>query len=248
MGLHWLFVNTERPPFSNKNIRKALAYAINRKEITDHVYQLGEVPAMGILNSELTLQSEPYFEDGNVEKAREYFKLGLEELEMTAEEFPPFVFSQRSLIFYMRVTQAIQQQLFAALGIKFEIEQADFPVHFNKLVNGNFSVGEMGWNSWLRDPIYMLDTFRKRSFATNMSRWEDERYKEYLDKSDHELDPVKRKEYLHQAEKLLMEELPVIPICFSTLAFMKVPELKDVAVPPSKAIDFRYAYFDLTSP
>jgi oligopeptide transport system substrate-binding protein len=244
LGLNWMFLNTERTPFNNKNIRKAFAYAINRKEITDHVFQLGEVPALGILNSELALHEGPYFDDGNVEKAREYFERGLKEMGMTKEEISPITFSQRSSIFTLRITQALQQQLKEALGIQLEIEQADFPVHFNKLAKGDFLIGEIGWNSWLRDPIYMLDTFRKRSFATNMSRWEDERYKEYLDKSDHEIDPFKRKQYLQQAEELLMEEMPVIPLCFNTLSFMKNPKLKDVYVSPLKEVDFRYAYFE----
>ena len=244
MGLSWMFLNTEHPPFNNKNIRKAFAYAINRKEITEHIFQLGEVPALGILNSELALQKKPYFDDGNIEKAQKYFEQGLRELGMTKEELSPIIFSQRTSIFTLRVSQALQQQLKKALGIQLEIEQADFPVHFNKLAKGNFSIGEISWSSWLRDPIYMLDTFRKRSFATNMCRWEDERYMKYLEKSDHEIDPVKRKEYLHQAEALLMEEMPVIPLCFNTLTFMKNSKLKNVYVSPLKEVDFRYAYFE----
>jgi oligopeptide transport system substrate-binding protein len=243
VGLNWLFLNTNSRPLSNKNIRKAIAYAINRKEITDHVYQMGETPALKILNSELTLQEEPYFDDGNVNKAREYLEIGLKELGMTKKELGPIVISQRSSIFYLRVTQAIQQQIHEALGLQVEIEQSDFPVHFNKLAKGDFCIGEMGWISWLRDPIYMLDTFRNRSFATNMSKWEDSRYQALLEKSDHEIDPIKRKEYLHKAEELLMEEMPVIPICFITLTFMKNPDLHDVYVSPLKELDLRYAYF-----
>jgi len=244
LGLRWLFVNTERPPLNNKNIRKAIAYAINRKEITEHIYQFGEKPAFGILNSVLSLQEAPYFDDSNIEVAREYLEKGLKELGMTREEISPINFSQRSSVFIMRVTQALQHQIYEALGVRLEIEQADFAVHFTNLKQGNFAIGEMGWTSWLHDPIYMLDTFRKRSFATNMSRWENEEYKECLEKSDHEIDPLKRKEYLHKAEKILMEEMPVIPICFTTLTYLKNPELQNVYLSHLKQLDFRYSHFD----
>ena len=245
MGLYWFFVNTEKPPFDNKNLRKAIAYAINRQEITDHIFQTGEVPAMGILNSKLRLKNTPYFEDGNIEKAQEHLRMALKDLGLkNVTELPPVTVSQRSSIFMLRVMQAIQQQIYEVLGIQIELEQSDWPVHFNKLAQGDFSIGEIGWSSWLWDPIYMLDTFRTRSFATNMSRWEDVRYKEYLEKSDYEIDIEKRKEYLQQAEQILMEEMPVIPICFNSIAFMNNPKLKNVYLSPLKVIDFRSSFFE----
>ena len=244
LGLNWIFVNTEKFPFNNKNIRKAFAYAVNRQEIAEHVFQLGEVPAYGILNSVLALQKESYFDDANPKKAREYLEKGLSELGVTKEDLDTITLSQRTCIFTLRVSQAIQQQINEALGLQIDIEQADFPVHFNKLAKGNFSIGELAWVSWLRDPIYMLDTFRMRSFATNMSRWENETYKKYLDESDHELDPVKRKRYLQQAEAILMDEMPVIPLCFKSISFLRNPKLKNVYVSPSKEIEFRYAFFE----
>ena len=245
MGLHWFFINTEKPPFDNKNLRKAIAYAINRQEITDHIFQTGEVPAMGILNSKMKLRNTPYFEDGNVEKAREHLRMALTDLGLkNVSELPTIVLSQRSSIFILRVMQAIQHQIYEVLGVQIEVEQSDWPVHFNKLAQGDFSIGEIGWSSWLWDPIYMLDTFRTRSLATNMSRWEDVRYKECLEKSDYEINPEKRKEYLQQAEQILMEEMPVIPLCFNSIAFMNNPKLKNVYLSPLKVIDFRYSFFE----
>ncbi|MCP5504396.1 MAG: peptide ABC transporter substrate-binding protein [Chlamydiales bacterium] len=243
-GLYWFFVNTEKPPFNNKNFRKAVSYAINRKSIADHIFQLGEEPAMGILNGDLAVYDKPYFEDGNIELAKEYLDRALKEMGTTLEDLPPITLSQRACLFTSRVNQAVQQQLYANLGLHIEIDQADWPVHFNRMSKGDYEFGEMGWNSWLKDPIYMLDTFRNRSFATNMSRWEHPIYQEFLRKSDNEIDPEKRKEYMHQAEEFLMEEMPVIPLCFNKLHFMCNEHLKGIFISPLKEIDFRYAYFE----
>ncbi|MBF5059661.1 peptide ABC transporter substrate-binding protein [Candidatus Neptunochlamydia vexilliferae] len=239
----WFFLNTEKPLFNNKNFRKALAYAINRDEIASHIFQLGERPAMGILNGVLSLQEAPYFEDGNVKLAKEHLEKALEEMEMTADEIPKIVLSQRSCIFTSRVNQAIQEQLRAVLGLKVEIDQVDWPLHFSRVSKGNYEFGEMPWHSWLKDPIYMLDTFRSKSVATNMSRWEHPHYQEILTLSDNEIDPEKRKEYLREAEAFLMEELPVIPLCFMKQHYLKNPKLQGVYVSPLKEIDFRYAFF-----
>lgn len=243
-GLYWFFVNTEKPPFNNKNFRKAVSYAINRSSIAEHVFQLGEEPAMGILNSGLAVHDQPYFEDGNIDLAKKYLSLALEEMDTTLKDLPTLILSQRACLFTSRVNQAVQQQLFANLGLHIEIDQADWPVHFNRMSKGDYQFGEMGWNSWLKDPIYMLDTFRNRSFATNMSRWEHPTYQDLLKKSDYEIDPVKRREYLHKAEEFLMEEMPVIPLCFNKLHYMCNSHLKGVFISPLKEIDFRYAYFD----
>ncbi|WP_194847968.1 peptide ABC transporter substrate-binding protein [Candidatus Neptunochlamydia vexilliferae] len=240
-GVSWYFLNTEQPPFNNKNFRKAVAYAINRKEIIDHVLKLGETPAMGILNGELAVQEKPHFEDGNIMLARKYLKEALKEME--TEELPSIVLSQRANPLTSRVSQVIQDQLRVALGLKVEIDQVDWPVHLDRVSKGNYEMGEMGWYSLLKDPIYMLDTFRGRHLASNMSRWEHPHYQELLKKSDAEIDPKKRKEYLRQAETLLMEEMPIIPLCFNSQYYLKNKNLKGVYVSPLKEIDFRYASF-----
>lgn len=76
-GLFWFFLNTEKPPFNNKNFRKAVAYALDRKSMAQHVFQLGEEPAMGILNKGISVQDTPYFEDCNIELAKEFLKKAL---------------------------------------------------------------------------------------------------------------------------------------------------------------------------
>lgn len=243
-GLFWFFLNTEKPPFNNKNFRKAVAYALDRKSMAQHVFQLGEEPAMGILNKGISVQDAPYFEDCNIELAKEFLKKALDEMGLTIDKLPTVRMSQRSCLFTSRVTQAVQEQLRKNLGIHVEIEHADWPVHFVSIQKGDYEMGEMPWHSWLKDPIYMLDTFRSRSLAINMSRWEHPRYKELLILADFETDPAQRKEYLHQAEAFLMEEMPIIPICYTKLYYLSNPHLKGVYLSPLKEIEFRYAYFE----
>lgn len=245
-GLYWFFLNTEKPPFNNKNFRKAVSYAIDREAMAQHVFQLGEEPAMGILNKGISVQDAPYFEDCNIELAKQHLKKALEEMGLTEDNLPIIRMSQRSCLFTSRVTQAVQEQLRKNLGIHVEIEHADWPVHFVRIQKGDYEIGEMTWHSWLKDPIYMLDTFRSRSLAINMSRWEHPHYKELLVLADFETDSVKRNEYLRQAEEFLMEEMPIVPICFTKLYYLSNPDLKGVYLSPLKEIEFRYAYFEPT--
>ncbi|WP_194847970.1 peptide ABC transporter substrate-binding protein [Candidatus Neptunochlamydia vexilliferae] len=238
----WYFLNTEKPPFKNKNFRKALAYAMDRQKIADYVFALGETPAVGICKG-LMSKKNPYFKDANLKTAQTFLQKALEEMGLTKDELPPITLTQESSNTMSQVNQAVQQQISQALGVKVEINQSDFPVHFKRLSLGNYEFGSLTWVSWIKDPIYMLDTFRDRSLATNMSRWEHPDYQALLKKADRERDPVARMEYLRQAEALLMEEMPVIPLCFTRLHYLSNESLKGVYVSPLREIEFRYAYF-----
>lgn len=240
-SLYWFFLNTERPPFNNKNFRKAIAYAINRKIITHDLFSINETPALGILNQQISPYSHPYFQDGNVKIAQYHLQLALNEMGISRENLRPIVLSQGSSIFTSRMNQEIQQQLQNNLGIKIEIEQSDWPTHFNKLINGLYDFGEMAWSPWIKDPIYILNTFRNKTFITNISRWENKEYQQILHESDHEIDQNKRYLLLQKAEALLMEEMPVIPISFNCLYFKSNKKLQGVFVSPLRQIDFRYA-------
>ncbi|MBI3211095.1 MAG: peptide ABC transporter substrate-binding protein [Simkania negevensis] len=245
VSLSWLFVNTEKYPYNNKNMRKALAYAINRKEITQHILQQGERPATSILGGFLALTKNPYFPDGDQNKAKQHLALALGELGISKEELPPFEAS-----FYSsnqtasRLAQALQQQWKETLGIDVSLHFSEWPIHFTDIKKGSYQLGSMGWTSWLNDPVYILDTFRDRLCSINMSRWEHPIYQAYLAQSDIELNPEKRRELFKKAEELLIDEMPVIPLYFQQGIYFKNEHLKNVYVSPLKEIDFSYAYFE----
>ena len=213
-GVYWYFMNTEKPPFNNKNFRKAVAYAINRKELAENIFPIAATPATGILNGILAVSKDRYFEDGNVDLAKKYLDLALQEMGATLDEINPIVISQTITPIVSRVNQAVQQQLHDRLGLVIDIRQAEWPVYYDNMMKGNFTIGGMAWRSWITDPIYMLNTFRNKSVQANMSRWENPLYQQLLESSDCEIDQAKRTEYLHQAEELLMEDMAVIPLCF----------------------------------
>lgn len=243
MGVNWLFVNTKKIPFSNKNFRMALASAINRQTICDNILQKGEKSALGILGSEFSKQLQPYFEDGNNELAKQYLDKALEELGMTLNDLPPISISFPSTDSSFRLVQALQQQMEESLGIKILINHSEWLVHFNNVTNGSYELGLMSWVSWINDPIYFLNTFREEKLATNMSRWEHPLYKYYLNRSDHEIDIEERKKDLVRAEALLMAEMPVIPLHYLMISYAHHPKLKNFYLSSLYEIDFKHAYF-----
>jgi oligopeptide transport system substrate-binding protein len=244
-GVGWYFLNVHTPPFNNKKIRQAFAYAINREAITKYVLHEGETPALSVLPALLTTQKAPYFQDHNEALALQLFEEGLQELGLDKKSLPPIALNYSSIRATMaRVAEAVQQQWQQLFGITVTLEQTDPKVHYSNMNSGKFQIGVLDWLSWLHDPIYFLQTFR---FATadgvNFSKWEHPEYQRLLNASEEELDPAKRLQIFNQAEQILADEFPAIPIYNSTMTYLKDPSLHGVFVSKLYEIDFRWAYF-----
>src|SRR5690625_2469895 len=82
-GVYYYSFNTEEEPFDNDNIRKALAYALDRQRVVDRISRAEQKPAMGLVPPSILEENEEgYFEDNDVEKAKEYLEQGLHELDL----------------------------------------------------------------------------------------------------------------------------------------------------------------------
>lgn len=241
LGLYWYFFNTESFPFHNKKMRKAFAYAINRQLIIDHVLKGEEKPALSVLPGKLATQKEGYFRDNDPEKAFALFNEALEELGITKDDLPEITINYNTAAVHMRTAEALQQQWNKIFGINIKIEQQEWKFHYEKLQKGNFQIGGMQWQSWLRDPLYIMQTFREKMDGVNMSRWSSPEFSELIDLAEREIDPIKRKNLFHQAEIILMDEMPVIPVYFGTIAYAKSQNLKDVYLSEVYEVDFRWA-------
>lgn len=243
LGIYWYFINTEAFPFNNKKMRQAFAYAINRQDISEHILHSIESPALRLLPATIATQEQAYFTDNNAKEAFRLFKEALQELGVAKKDLHIKINYNNSPA-HIRIAEALQEQWNRVFGLDIKLEIRDWKVHYSELQAGNFQIGGMGWQSWLRDPIYILQTFRFKNDGLNMSRWENETFKSLLQKTEEEIDLTSRKKLFHEAEKILMEEFPVIPIYFMSLVYVKNEKLKNVYISELYEIDFRWAYFE----
>lgn len=241
---YWYFINTEKFPYTNKKLRQALAYAINRQELVEHLNNGEGMPAQGIISPSFKIGNAPCFEDANFERAQVLFEEALKELNLTRETFPTITIKYAGQGEALnRTSLAVQQYWEQAFGIKVNLQNADWSVHFTSIQKGDYEIGLMGWVSFMCDPIYMLQTFKYKDDLVNMSFWQSDDYVNLLEASNYESDPEKRKEILIEAEKVLMDGMPIIPLNFAGMVYMKNPELMGVNLSPSGEIDFKFASF-----
>lgn len=245
-GTKWLEFNTEKFPFHNKNIRKALSLALNRRDLIEHIMQLQDPPALGLIPfvQKNSIYKQGFYEDNARKLSQEYFALGLQELGITAEQFPTLVLSYNSSEIWKRMVQAISQQWSSTLGISVRLEGLEWKVHVAKLETKDFQIGRYGWGAQFNDPINFLELFKFKNGSNNHTNWENEEYIHNLNLSNQIADPLQRAFYLARAEEILMEANVIVPIHHISNSFLTQPNVKDVYLDSLCSVRFNWTYFD----
>jgi oligopeptide transport system substrate-binding protein len=238
--IFWYVFNVRRFPFTNEKLRKAFAYALNRRALIDELKYEGSPAATPLPLVHTQLQGKGIV-DGDCETALALFEEGLKELGIKRSEFPVITLMQT--IGEMRNKTAILiarqwQQLF---GIYCRLENHEWNTVFEKMTHGDFQIGGMNWESWINDPVYTLNVFRNASEKVNFAKWESEEYKRVLDIIEKEIDSQKRAQLYQEAEKILLHDMPVIPIYYEVQPYKRKKRLQIDVNPATGYIDFSRA-------
>jgi len=248
LGTYFLCTNTQRAPFDLLEMRKAFALAINRQAIVDHVTQGNQIPATGLVPLSMGLQKEPYFKDADLEGARAFFAEGLQKAHLTKETLPSIALLYRSTERSHLIAQAIQQQWFDAFGVRVNLEALEAKVFFDKRSKKDFQLASSDWLADFNDPINFLEAFKYRSSGTNSTLWENEQYVQLLDASSREAAPMVRVDLMRKSEKVLMDEMPIIPLFYYTMLYIQQSYVHDVALSSMGNLDFKWAYLRDNAP
>ncbi|MBS0655078.1 MAG: peptide ABC transporter substrate-binding protein [Verrucomicrobia bacterium] len=235
----WMELNTSHPLLSSAKIRNAMAMAINRQDIADHLLQGGEKPAYSILPTTLTLLKQPTFKDNDTVVAAQLMEEGLRELNLSRDSLPVLGLSFPSETRDKLVAEAIQQQWQKALGVKVVLKPTDRNAHLNLLSTGSFDTALVSWFTFFHDPIYNLEFLKYKTGSFNSTNWEDPYYISLLDLSDEEPDTERRNALLCEAEEVLMKAMPVIPICYNTSLFVKNPKVTGEGLSPIGVFEWK---------
>lgn len=247
-AVYFYKINTTEFPCSNVHIRKALALAINRKEIVDHILQGGQTPALGFVPEMAGWDKRSYFKDWDLAEANQQFELGLQELGLNREDFPTLYLCYNTNREHQKVAQAIQQQWHRALGIHVELENTDWKSYLAKLNRLDYQIGRSGWVGEFSDPLSFLQPFTQKDEPSggnsNETGWYNPLYVAVLKAASYEPNLSRRAFLLREAEKILIDDMPIIPLYDITHSYVKKPAVKDVCLTATGFIDFKWAWIE----
>ena len=241
-GVYYYAFNVKEAPFTNVNIRKAFAMAINRAGIVENITQAEQAPAMALVPPSIFEENAAgYFNDNDAEEAKKYLAKGLEELGLT--ELPPVKLSYNTSEAHGAIAQAVQDMWKENLGVNVELHNEEWGVYLDSMGAGNFQVGRMGWLADFNDAINFLEIFETVG-GNNYTNWENAEYQALLKESRVETDPVAREAMLRKAEEIFMAELPLSPVYFYTNVWTNKEYVKNVKVSPLGLVQYKWGYIE----
>lgn len=210
--------NTTDEILKNKNIRRALALAIDRQSLIDNITKGEQKPALGMVPVAIKGFEEDrgYFKDNDVEEAKKALEQGMKELGISKPEDLKITISFNTSEAHAAIAQFIQENWRKNLGINATLDNSEWQVYLDKLSNLDYQVGRLGWIADYNDAYTFLEQYDSAQNGNNDTGWENPEYTRLLRESNKETDPEKRLELLKQAEAIIIEEMPVAPIYYYT--------------------------------
>ncbi|HOR85548.1 MAG TPA: peptide ABC transporter substrate-binding protein [Bacillota bacterium] len=237
LATYYYNLNTKLKPFDNVKIRKALALTIDRQTIVDKIAQGGQLPCEGVVPFGMLDENNKEYRNGvgklveyNVEEGKRLFAEGLKETGFKASDFSKFSILYNTLEAHRIIAQAIQEMWRTNLGIELPLENVDFQVKLDREKAGDYSVSRAGWIGDYIDPMTFIDLWVTDG-AFNDADYSNPEYDKLVIESKNTADQTIRMNNMRKAEKMLMNDMPVIPIYFYTNPYAQKPYVTGVFKP-----------------
>jgi oligopeptide transport system substrate-binding protein len=216
-------LNITKPPLDDARVRRALALALDKREIVETVTQAGEVVARSLVPTGLKNYDPPQLLEHDAKKAR---KLLAEAGFPSGQGIPTITILYNNDESHKSIAELIQDQWRRNLGIATQLEALEWGSFLSRQHQLKFTICRAGWTGDYMDANTFLDMFVTDG-ANNQTGWSNAEYDRLIARAaSKEVSAAERKKILEQAETLLLTEMPVIPIYFKVSKNMVRPYVK----------------------
>ncbi|MBY0098119.1 peptide ABC transporter substrate-binding protein [Mesobacillus maritimus] len=244
LSVYYYNINNNVKPFNNPKVRKALSMAIERQTIVDHVAQGGQPPAYSVVppgipdvNGDYQENTGKLFEE-NLDEAKKLLEEGLAEEGM--DQIPNFTLTYNTSEGHKAIAEAVQEMWRKNLGIEMTLENVEFQVKLDREKAGDYTISRAGWVGDYVDPMTFMDLWVTDG-PYNDADWSNAEYDKLVQTAKTTMDQEVRMKAMHDAEKILMDEMPILPIYFYTKPFTVKPNVTGIYTPINRYPQFIYA-------
>ncbi|MCP4749603.1 MAG: peptide ABC transporter substrate-binding protein [Proteobacteria bacterium] len=222
LGTYYYLINTSRNPFDDPRVRRALAMSIDRRMIVEKVSKGEQIPAHAYTPPGTQGYTPEASIPFDIEKAR---KLLAQAGYPDGKGFPVRELLYNTSEDHRKIAIAIQQMWKTALNLDISLINQEWKVYLSSRKTKNYDLGRAGWIGDYADPNTFLDMFVTNG-GNNHTGWSNQTYDDLIAQAAQTIDREKRYRIFQKAEKILLDEAPIIPIYTYTNTFLISPDVK----------------------
>lgn len=235
LAIYYVIFNARMEPFDDREVRRALSRAINRRMITRDITRAGELPATGIVPSTVqgAREGKTYREVAgdmigphSVDEARRI----LEEAGYSSSNpVPALTFSYNTAETNKLIAEQLQQMWSRLPIADVRINNMEWGVYLQEARAGRLQTFRMGWVV-PPDPMLFLEIFTT-DHPNNYAGYSNADFDDLLERALHERDMERREDLLIEAERILLEkDVAVAPILVYTLPYLISADIEGLRV------------------
>jgi len=243
LSLYYIGFNTAKPPFDDVNVRRAFCLAVNKERIAKVILRDMVNKAEGILPPGMpgyneTLEGLDY----DVGKAKELIAVSkygnvsnLPAITLTIEGYG------NSIPSYLG---AIIQEWQQNLGVEVSVRQLESEKFLYNLKQEKDEMFMLGWVADYPDPHNFLDILFHTGSENNIFEYSNPSLDALLDQAAIEQNRTVRLAMYQQAEQMVVDDAPCLPLFHGTNYILVKPYVKDYELSPLGIADLSKVYID----
>jgi oligopeptide transport system substrate-binding protein len=218
LGTYYYVINlTKEPLGKHRDLREALALAVDRETLVEKITQSGELPAYSWVPPGIHGYQQQFVDFKSMSKADRIAKA--KEL-LKKEGYGPDHPLKVDILYntsenHKKIAVAIQN-MWKAIGVQATITNQEWKVYLGTRHDKQFQVARAAWIGDYEDPTTFLTLFLSDAGDQNDAGYNNPDYDKLVKGSALEADPAKRMQMLEQAEAIFLKDLPIIPIYYYT--------------------------------
>jgi peptide/nickel transport system substrate-binding protein len=232
-----LNINTRRPPFNDKRVRQAMAYAFDRNAYTKTVWFGLARPTINPVPPEMPT----YLQGSSDEYPFDLKKAAtlLNEAGFSAAKPLKMEILTPTGFDALKSMALLLQDNFNRIGHAVAVRDMEITVWIDRILNKpDYDVTTNNYNTVPEDPAGMFNSPNLAPNA-NVSLWNPPGYADLVARAQSEPNAARRTELYRQLQRLLLDEMPQITVDHLPLFFLANASVSGLVIGPSGIDDYR---------
>jgi oligopeptide transport system substrate-binding protein len=223
-------INSNKEPFNDVRVRKALSMALDREYLVEKVLTPGFIPAYGFVPPGMANYDveRPQVSWAKLDRAERLVmaRTLLEEAGFGPDNEFKFEFIHRSTDDNPKAAPVAQSNWNEiAPWVNAQILKQDTKVLYARLRQSDFEVADGAWVADFDDPINFLYLLDSTTGQQNYGRYSNPEYDALLRAASAEFDLIRRAEIFAEAEAMMLEDAPITPMWYQVTKNLVDPTL-----------------------